>query len=116
MPPKFRTKRKAKGKTAESGAGAAMSAAAAAAEGHKQLGNDAFKAGDFMSAIASYTAAIEADGRNHVLFSNRSAAHFSNGDFEAAEADAKTCVEIKPDFPKGHVRLGDALLAAGRPS
>lgn len=26
--------------------------------------------------IASYTAAIEADGRNHVLFSNRSAAHF----------------------------------------
>lgn len=56
MPPKFRTKRKAKGKTAESGAGAAMSAAAAAAkaaETHKQLGNDAFKAGDFMSAVST---------------------------------------------------------------
>lgn len=55
MPPKFRTKRKAKGKTAESGAGAAMSAAATAAkaaETHKQLGNDAFKAGDFMSAVS----------------------------------------------------------------
>lgn len=37
-------------------------------------GNAAFAAGDFDKAIEHFTAGIEVDATNHVLFSNRSAA------------------------------------------
>jgi stress-induced-phosphoprotein 1 len=41
----------------------------------KQRGNDAFNAGRFEDAIAEYTRAIELRPRDHILFSNRSAAY-----------------------------------------
>lgn len=51
-------------------------------------GNAAFAAGDFDKAIEHFTAGIEVDANNHVLYSNRSAAQvlfytpeFPNDDF-----------------------------------
>ena len=35
-------------------------------------------------------------------------------DFKAAAADAKTTVKLKPDWPKGHVRVGAAAMGLGR--
>ncbi len=47
-----------------------------------------------------FTAAIAADPANHVLYSNRSAAHASMGSYGPALEDAKKTVELKPDWPK----------------
>ena len=41
------------------------------------------------------------DPSNHVLFSNRSAAHASQGDYAAALEDARKTVELKPDWWAG---------------
>lgn len=75
---------------------------------HKAKGNAAFQAGNFDEAIVHFTAGIEADPNNHVLYSNRSAALASKQDFSAALEDAKKVVEIKADWPKGYSRLGAA--------
>jgi len=73
---------------------------------------------DFAGAVAQYTAAIaaapRADAERHTLHSNRSAAHLQAGSAEAAIADAGRCVEIAPEWPKGHFRRGCALRQAGR--
>lgn len=53
--------------------------------------------------------AIACDGTNHVFYSNRSASHASLGNFEVALEDAQSCVNIKPDWPKGYGRKGAAL-------
>ena len=45
-------------------------------------------------------AAIEIDGKNHVLYSNRSAAYASKKDYNQALDDANKCIEIKPDWGK----------------
>jgi tetratricopeptide (TPR) repeat protein len=52
-------------------------------------GNAAFSAGRFDEAIQHFTAGIEADPTNHVLYSNRSAAAASKEDYSAALDDAK---------------------------
>ena len=52
-------------------------------------GNAAFSAGRFDEAIQHFTAGIEADPTNHVLYSNRSAAAASKEDYTAALGDAK---------------------------
>ena len=49
-------------------------------------GNAAFKAGNFAEALEKYSAAIALAPENHLLYSNRSLAHHSAGDFEAAIA------------------------------
>ena len=46
----------------------------------KNTGNDAFKRGDHEEAVRLYTAALEVDPDNHVLYSNRSAAYLASGD------------------------------------
>jgi heat shock protein 1/8 len=78
---------------------------------HKDVGNSAFSKGNFAAAIEAYTAAIAADGTNHVLWSNRSAAQLGAGKTREALRDARVCVRVKPDFAKGYSRLGAALYA-----
>jgi heat shock protein 1/8 len=85
----------------------------ASANTFKEIGNAAFSAGHFADAIAAFTASIQADGTNHILFSNRSAAHLGAGNAAAAVADAERCVLIKPTWAKGYSRLGAALSAKG---
>lgn len=75
-------------------------------------GNAAFSAGHFFEAVEHFTAAIAADPANHVLYSNRSAAHASMGSYDSALEDAKKTVELKPDWAK--VRGSWAVAPAGR--
>lgn len=63
-------------------------------------GNAAFKAGRFEEAAEHFSAAIALDPSNHVLYSNRSAAHASLKRYDAALADAKKTVELKGDWAK----------------
>ncbi|KAG6368230.1 hypothetical protein INS49_002431 [Diaporthe citri] len=75
----------------------------------KALGNKAIAAKDFDEAIDKFTQAIALTPDNHVLYSNRSAAHASKRDYENALKDAEKTTEIKPDWPKGWSRKGAAL-------
>ncbi|KAL6979701.1 Hsp70-Hsp90 organizing protein 2 [Sarracenia purpurea var. burkii] len=76
----------------------------------KAKGNTAFAAGNYADAIRHFTEAIELSPDNHVLYSNRSAAHASLHQYAEALSDAEKTVELKPDWPKGYSRLGAAHL------
>lgn len=78
------------------------------AEEAKAKGNAAFSAGDYATAVKHFTDAIALSPTNHVLYSNRSAAHASLHNYADALADAKKTVELKSDWSKGYSRLGAA--------
>lgn len=54
------------------------------------------------------------DPKNHVLFSNRSAAHAKAGNYAAALEDANTTVSLNPTWSKGYSRKGSALAYLGK--
>lgn len=47
-------------------------------------------------------------------YANRAFCFQKLGQHEKAEADARKCIELKPEFVKGHFRLGLALHAMGK--
>eukprot|EP01006_Ploeotia_vitrea_P029756 TRINITY_DN62232_c0_g1_i1.p1 TRINITY_DN62232_c0_g1~~TRINITY_DN62232_c0_g1_i1.p1 ORF type:complete len:187 (+),score=16.62 TRINITY_DN62232_c0_g1_i1:89-649(+) len=75
---------------------------------HKERGNTAFAEKQYKKAIHYFSRGIELDPTNEVFYSNRSAAHCFEGNFEQAVADAKKAIELKPNWQKGHGRLGNA--------
>ena len=86
------------------------------AEALKTQGNQYFAAKKYKEAIVAYSAAIEIDDANAIYYSNRSAAHFGAGDFEAALQDADKSLKIDETFAKGFIRKGKAERALGRPA
>ena len=66
------------------------------AEALKAQGNAAFKEGRYDQAVGYFTSAIDLDGTNAVLFSNRSGAHASLGQFDKALSDADKAVPHLP--------------------
>ncbi|XP_072939296.1 stress-induced-phosphoprotein 1 [Epargyreus clarus] len=80
----------------------------------KEKGNAALSSGKYDEAIEFYTEGIKLDPKNHVLFSNRSAAHAKAGNYAAALEDANTTVAINPSWSKGYSRKGSALAYLGR--
>ncbi|KAJ4951266.1 hypothetical protein NE237_028098 [Protea cynaroides] len=83
------------------------------AEEAKVKGNAAFSSGRFEEAIKFFSEAIILVPTNHVLYSNRSAAHASLHKYDEALADAEKTVELKPDWSKGYSRLGAAHVGLG---
>ncbi len=79
------------------------------AERFKDAGNKALQSGNITAAIENYTKAINADGTNHVYYSNRSAAYLKNGDGNNALEDALSTIAINPEFSKGYSRKGGEL-------
>jgi DnaJ family protein C protein 8 len=76
-----------------------------------------FRAKSYPAAIADYQSALQLDPTNHILLSNKSAAHLANGEKSKALHDARQCVENAPkDWVKGHTRLAAAMAALGRHS
>lgn len=76
----------------------------------KEKGNAALAAGNCDEAIKCYSEAIELDSKNHVLFSNRSAAYAKAGKYNEALSDAEKILEINPAWSKGYSRKGAALM------
>ena len=68
----------------------------------KAKGNAAFAAGRFEEAARHFGDAIALAPDNHVLYSNRSAAHASLGRYSEALADAERTVALRPDWAKGY--------------
>ena len=60
-----------------------------------------------------FTQAIALQPENHILYSNRSAAHASKKDWDSALADATKTTELKADWGKGWGRKGAALHGKG---
>lgn len=75
----------------------------------KSKANAAFSSGKNDEAINLYSQAIGLDEKNHVLYSNRSAAYAKANKYEEALKDAEKCISLKPDFVKGYSRKGAAL-------
>lgn len=79
----------------------------------KKSGNDAFKAGRMRDAVRMYTQAIAGAPGDATLHGNRSAAKLALGEHDGALLDATRCVELDPEWAKGHYRLGCALACFG---
>ena len=77
-------------------------------------GDEFYKAKNYKQAISKYSEAIALDPENHILYSNRSAAHLNNSEKSKSLKDAQKCVELKKDWYKGQNRLGAALFSLGR--
>jgi len=84
------------------------------AEAFKEKGNRAFGEKRFDEAINMYSEAIKIDNRNHVYFSNRSAAYMGKNMYGQALEDAETCCKLNPKWGKGYFRRAVALLALSR--
>ncbi|XP_052755021.1 stress-induced-phosphoprotein 1 [Galleria mellonella] len=80
----------------------------------KEKGNAALSSGNFTEAVKCYTEAIALDPSNHVLYSNRSAAHAKAGNYIAALEDANKTVSLNPTWSKGYSRKGSTLAYLGR--
>jgi len=82
-------------------------------EEFKDLGNEAFKAKQFTTAVQHFTKAIELKPGYHVLHSNRAGAYANLGKWRESLQDAEKCIELNKDFAKGYGRKGAAHEAMG---
>lgn len=88
--------------------------AKAEAELFKNQGNDLVKIEKLEEAIASYTKAIELDGRNAVYYCNRAAVYSKLGNHQQAIKDCHTALSIDPMYSKAYGRLGLAYSSLKR--
>jgi len=70
----------------------------------RQMGNDMFRANDFMHATVHYTEALHLDPTMGAVWANRAQCWLKLGDHEKALADAQHCTEVDPANPKGWFR------------
>ena len=80
----------------------------------KELGDAHFRSKAYADAIQAYQDALDLDPTNHILLSNKSAAHLANGEKSKSLHDARKCVEHAPTWGKGHTRLAAAMASLGR--
>eukprot|EP01138_Halocafeteria_seosinensis_P005155 gb/GECG01005270.1/.p1 GENE.gb/GECG01005270.1/~~gb/GECG01005270.1/.p1 ORF type:complete len:313 (+),score=56.44 gb/GECG01005270.1/:1-939(+) len=82
---------------------------------YRQQGNDRFVHKDYRGAIDLYTKGIEAEEEEkHLIYSNRSASKLALKDARGALQDADDCIKLSPNYVKGHLRRGMALLELER--
>ncbi|KAK8725785.1 hypothetical protein OTU49_010481 [Cherax quadricarinatus] len=80
----------------------------------KEEGNEAYKNGDWDTAIEKYTQAITIsteDKDRSVFYKNRAAVHLKIEDFENTVKDCTDCLEISPKDPKALFRRAQAYEA-----
>jgi DnaJ homolog subfamily C member 7 len=80
----------------------------------KDLGNSNFKQGKMTEALQFYSLAIEFNPKNHVLYSNRSAAYQSKGQWKEALKDGEKCIQCNEFFPKGYLHIARAQVQLQR--
>nr|XP_039257434.1 stress-induced-phosphoprotein 1-like [Styela clava] len=81
---------------------------------YKKTGNKFMEQNMNQEAVEEYTLGISLDSTNHVLYSNRAAAHAKLENYAESLNDAEQVVKLRPDWPKGYSRKGSALQFLGR--
>jgi len=81
------------------------------AEEERQRGNEAFTKGDYPGAVGAYSEAIKRNPEDAKIFSNRAAAYSKLMEFNLALKDCDRCIELDPQFIKGHIRKGHICIA-----
>jgi len=77
----------------------------------RQMGNDMFRANDFMHATVHYTEALHLDPTMGAVWANRAQCWLKLGNREKALADSRQCTEVDPANPKGWFRKGMSFHA-----
>ena len=90
--------------------GGLPSADAAIVEESRIKGNAFYVQKDYAKAVNSYNQGLKVDANNSVLLSNRSACFLALDKEVRALKDAERCVELRPDWIKGHWRKAQALF------
>ncbi|KAK1747537.1 tetratricopeptide repeat-containing protein [Skeletonema marinoi] len=81
----------------------------------KATGDGHFRSKAYQPAIQTYADALQLDPTNHIILSNKSAAHLANGEKSKALHDARKCVKHSDGkWSKGHTRLAAAMMSLGR--
>ena len=76
----------------------------------KEQGNNFIQLQKFAEAIKCFTAALEIDPYNPVLYSNRSAAYSCLKEWRLALSDSDQAIRCKPDWGKAYSRKGVAAF------
>lgn len=80
------------------------------AEKEKSLGNEAFKKGDFPTAMKHYNEAIKRNPKDPKLFRNRALCYSKLMEFQLALKDCDEAIKIEPSFVKAYVQKGSILV------
>lgn len=86
------------------------------AEKEKNLGNDAYKGGNFPLAMKHYNEAIKRNPKDPKLYRNRAACYTKLMEFQLALKDCEEAIKLDPTFVKAHVQKGTILIALKEPS
>jgi len=81
------------------------------AQDEKKKGNDLFQKGDYPEAIKHYSEAIARNPDDAKIYSNRAACYQKLAAPHLALKDCEECIRLEPEFVKGYIRKGYALLA-----
>ncbi|KDE03759.1 hypothetical protein MVLG_05763 [Microbotryum lychnidis-dioicae p1A1 Lamole] len=81
------------------------------ADAARELGNTAFKSGDYAGSVAHYTESIKRNPSDARGYTNRAAALTKLLALPEALKDAEKAIEVQPDFVKGYIRKSHVLFA-----
>ena len=81
---------------------------------HKDMGNAAFKAGQYERAIEHYTRSVSEDGETAAAYANRSMSFLKLERWAEAERDASAALRLDAAYLKAHQRRGVARRRLGK--
>ena len=79
------------------------------AQKHKDLGNQAYKAQDYLKAISHYSRAIEVQ-EDPSFYSNRAICYYNLNRFEECIRDCDRAIRLNPQFSKVYKKKTQACL------
>ncbi|MCP3676046.1 MAG: tetratricopeptide repeat protein [Deltaproteobacteria bacterium] len=100
------------GKTGENPS-ASLSVIRGNARTYYKKGNASFQEGQYESAIACFTKAIELNPRDERAYNNRGSAHVGRGEYDAAISDFTKAIEINPRYARAYHNRGVAYACIG---